>query len=92
MDVTNTTGNDTDYKVSSGGGTRGSGGWRSLPRRSRVQHQVTADEGPWKIEFRVASNVGTHVVVGSFCRDPEAKVVLVEREGSYGIAVNSEGS
>ncbi|HVS00786.1 MAG TPA: hypothetical protein VMW27_29475 [Thermoanaerobaculia bacterium] len=78
MEVTNTTGLDGDFKVTSGGGTRDGGGWKPLPRRSRVEHALEKDEGPWKIEFRIPDHNKTYS--GRFI-NPPARVVLEERSG-----------
>lgn len=78
MEVTNTTGMDGDYKVSSGGGTRDGGGWKPLPRRSKVEHALEKNDGPWKIEFRIPDRNETYT--GRF-NNPPARVVLAERGG-----------
>ncbi|HYG64768.1 MAG TPA: hypothetical protein VEL74_19465 [Thermoanaerobaculia bacterium] len=90
MDVSNTTGSDSDYKVTGGGGTRGPGGWIKLPGHRKVRHEVEHDEGPWKIEFKVAAN-GSEFKIFGRCNDPDAHVVLVERGGAYGVDVQTNG-
>ena len=91
MDVSNTTGSDTDYKVTGSGGTRGPGGWNKLPGHGRVCLEVEHDDGPWKIEFKVAGANGDAVKVFGRCNDPEAQVVLVNKGGNYEVDVKTNG-
>lgn len=88
MEVTNTTGMDGDYKVTSGGGTRDGGGWKPLPRRSKVRHEIEKDEGPWKIEFRLPDRNETFT--GRF-NDPQVHVVVLEQGGAIHVDVKPQG-
>ncbi len=84
MDVSNSTGLDTDYKVTSSGGTRGEHGWQTLAGHSRVEHEIEPDEGPWKIEFQVpgTNNTGVQTITGRF-NNPKVQIVLLEQSGSF---------
>lgn len=92
MDVSNSTGRDTDYKLTSGGGTRGEHPWQRLPGGSRVQREIEPDDGPWKVEFQVPgpNGNGVQTVSGRFS-DPRVEVVLMERNGTFVVAVRSLG-
>ncbi len=92
MDVSNSTGRDTDYKLTSGGGTRGGHGWQRLPGGSRVEREVEPDDGPWKVEFQVPgpNGNGVQTVAGGFS-DPNVVVVLLERNGTFVVDVRPRG-
>jgi hypothetical protein len=95
MDVSNTTGSDTDYKVTTSGGTRlpptkaAPKKWTKLPKHSRIRHDLDKAKR-WRVEFRIAGQYGDEIV-SAWCDDPNGHVQLVERDGKYVADVKPNG-
>jgi hypothetical protein len=92
MEVTNTTGQETKYKVASGGGSGmaphksvalEAASWPTLAPYSSIQH-VPASSGPWKVYFFInGENVAATV------NTPDDRVELAEREGRFNVKVQN---
>jgi hypothetical protein len=95
MDVSNSSGSDTTYKVS---GSGGSGDpkekaaekdkvWKRLLKGKCAKHDVRAIPGPpWTIEFSLPGRNGKPFVT-TFCDHPEARIELTEGNGMYTVTV-----
>lgn len=80
MQVTNSTGLDADYKVTSGGGSKAIllDSWQPLRPSRYTEHAVDGAEPPFEVTFRFkdASGVETHKTV--LVDHPEALVLLAD--------------
>ena len=86
MQVTNSTGRNTDYRVGAGGGTNvsfASSGTASMLLEPAGGQELFASSWPCKVEFWVD---GTLVASQSFPEDP-GQVALLESEGQFRIEV-----
>jgi hypothetical protein len=79
MDVSNTTGEDTQYRVANGV-AKLAANWQPLPRGSSLQC-CSKIEAPWTIEFRLPN--GT--VLSATFNHPKGGVELVKTGNHYSI-------
>ena len=87
MDVSNSTGQDTQYRVANGGAKAQANDWRPLPQGSRCQ---CADlKAPFTIEFMLADQ--TTVVSHTF-HHSKAVVELVEDGKSYKVKAHNRAA
>jgi hypothetical protein len=86
MDVSNSTGQDTQYRVANGGTKAQANTWQPLPQQSRRQCcELTA---PFTIEFMLAD--GT--LVSHTFHHPKAIIELVEDGKNYKIKAHNRAA
>jgi hypothetical protein len=94
MEVDNTTGQETKYKVASGGGSgmaphhhsgQEAASWSTIAPYSSVQH-VPSSSGPWKVYFFVNGESVAGTVTTS-----DGRVELAETSGKFKVKVHQNG-
>lgn len=91
MDVSNNTGQDARYRVTSSGPQgvkpKPAPGWKPLHQRRRINHQLD-QPGPWRVEFRVQAGA-EEIQVSNIAHTANDLVELNETEtgGGFDVAV-----
>lgn len=89
MDISNNTGENSKYKVSSSGAQgvqpRPAPGWKTLQKRQRIRHQLD-QPGPWRVEFLVERG-GEEIHVSNIAHTAADLVELNESGGSFDVVV-----
>jgi hypothetical protein len=89
MDVSNNTGHDAVYKVTSSGPQgvkpKPMPGWKPLNNRHRIKHALD-QPGPWRVEFRVQAGT-EEILVSNVAHTAADLVELNEAGGSFDVVV-----
>ncbi|HSF43029.1 MAG TPA: hypothetical protein VLT87_24725 [Thermoanaerobaculia bacterium] len=89
MDISNSTGDDSKYKVGSSGpqgvNPRPGSGWKPLQKRQRIKHPLD-QPGPWRVEFLVQHG-GEEIHVSKIAHTANDLVELTGGDGNYEVVV-----
>lgn len=82
MDLSNSTGQSTNYRVSGTGGVTKEGDWTNGLLKPGERQSCPPYDGRFRLQFFIADE---EVASATFFRDPEVLVILKEDEWGYRI-------